>query len=352
MSMSTKNAFKVSQTTMPNDRLTSIAPFQADKLTPLSLPGVIYLLGFCVHGRTKRFAFVSSIAACMGAKAPISISEMVAAESDALNALRTGYAQSKFIVERMCQDAYDHLKLPVMVLRLGQMYGHSGTGVWNTQEMFPIMIASSLQIGALPSFPPSTQIVDWIPVDVAAATMHDIVTAFSSTLLADPNDKGTNVPTFNIVNPNPITWSNYLDKLLLALEEAGYPVQGLKTVSMVEWTDRLRQAGELENPKDDGRPSPIPGLKLFHFFEEMATLSILPTPLSVSSPDSDRSAAATSDASSSNLSTDGKSGLPVEARNFQTSKTRMLSPALKNCKAVNGELLGRCIERWKKSGFL
>ena len=288
----------------------------------------------------------------MGSKAPISIPETVAAETDVLNALGTGYAQSKFIVERMCQDAYDYLRLPVMVLRLGQMYGHSGTGVWNTQEMFPIMIASSLQIGALPTFPPSTQIVDWVPVDIAAATMHDIITAPSSTWSIDTNNKGTNVPTFNIVNPNPITWSDYLDKLLLALEEAGYPVQELKTVSMVEWTDRLRQAGELENPDDDSLPSPIPGLKLLHFFEEMAASSILPAPLSVSSPGSDRSAATVSDASTSSLSINGKKGLPVEARTFQTSKTRMLSPSLKNCKAVNEELLGRCIESWKKNGFL
>jgi thioester reductase-like protein len=38
-------------------------------------------------------------------------------------------------VERMCQAAHTRLNIPVTVLRLGQMYGHSETGAWNPQEM-------------------------------------------------------------------------------------------------------------------------------------------------------------------------------------------------------------------------
>lgn len=42
-----------------------------------------------------------------------------------MSAAATGYAQSKWVVEKLCQNAGEKVSLPVGVFRIGQMTGDS-----------------------------------------------------------------------------------------------------------------------------------------------------------------------------------------------------------------------------------
>jgi hypothetical protein len=258
------------------------------------------------------------------------------------------------------------------------------------------MIATSIQLGALPSFPPS-QVVDWIPVDVAAATMLDIITTTdmlmpATSIHANGDGDGTEgVSTYNIVNPKPIPWSEFLEELQAALTQQNIGVPGadrLKVMPITEWTEllRLRAIGEDADNGDDTTSMTalghsIPGIKLLNFFQDMATASVSasvfegsssaasPAAPSCTTPENNTSTTPTSPASvvrvSPSSSCTNQSGkeqqgqqygnweLPQhQPRIFQTSKTEKNSPALKQCEPVNKRLLSKCIDAWEKAGVL
>ncbi|KAG4444297.1 hypothetical protein IFR05_000272 [Cadophora sp. M221] len=138
------------------------------------------LLRLCHAGRPKTFAFTSSISTCMGVvpfspTAPSLIIPESPIGPDPSIALSTGYAQSKYIIERITQTASQQLSLPIKLLRVGQLSGHTTTGHWSTDEMWPILFATSFrpEMGALPIFTGGEKgkMVDWIPVDVAAGVI-------------------------------------------------------------------------------------------------------------------------------------------------------------------------------------
>lgn len=61
-----------------------------------------------------------------------------------------GYAESKWIAERILDAAAERTALRPVVVRLGQVCGE-GNGTWNENEWFPLLIKSALTLGCLPS---------------------------------------------------------------------------------------------------------------------------------------------------------------------------------------------------------
>ena len=61
-----------------------------------------------------------------------------------------GYAESKWIAERILDAAAERTALRPVVVRLGQVCGE-GNGTWNEKEWFPSLIKSALTLGCLPS---------------------------------------------------------------------------------------------------------------------------------------------------------------------------------------------------------
>ncbi|KAL1630111.1 putative NRPS-like protein biosynthetic cluster [Diplodia seriata] len=104
--------------------------FEAD-----CLQGTMNLLSFCYTGTQKLFSFMSSVAACMGQAANGQMIPEAPVQDDPLMALNTGYAQSKFIVEKITHHYAAALSVPVKLFRVGQLCGHSSLGVWNSTEM-------------------------------------------------------------------------------------------------------------------------------------------------------------------------------------------------------------------------
>lgn len=259
------------------------------------LQGTINLMRFANTAIRKTFAFSSSVATHLGpAAAGAEVAEEELANKLSL-ALDTGYAQSKFIVERLGQCFARHSELPVKIFRIGQLCGHSKLAAWNETEMFPIMINTGLHhIKAMPVL--QGQKVDWLPADICAASL--------STILLSTRDPDASLDTIhqqrsqvhNLVNPSVMAWTEFLD----VLEQAcGSPFE---RISMGEWVSRLQTLSEKE--------SDVPGTRLLGFFEDMA-------------------------------SSDGAQG-----PSFSTVRSRHMVPELASARPLDAALMKAYLDRW------
>ncbi|KAH9228086.1 hypothetical protein K456DRAFT_1774760 [Colletotrichum gloeosporioides 23] len=212
------------------------------------LRGTMHLMSFCLKGPKKTFAFMSSVAAAMGSQAAGVIPELPLGP-DPESALQTGYAQSKFIIEQITQNYASTFNVPVHILRVGQLSGHSRLGSWNHTEMWPIMMMTALNL--LSAMPLLQTTVDWLPVDVCAEVIKKAV--LSSTA------EGSYTVT-NLTNPSTTSWEG----LLSCLEEASE--KRLERIEMKAWVSRLEAAAD--SSSSNGHD--IPALKLLGFFQTMA----------------------------------------------------------------------------------
>jgi thioester reductase-like protein len=206
-------------------------------------------------------------------------------------------------VERLTKIATEKLSQKVVLLRVGQLCGSTSTGHWNTSEMWPIMVATSFHpsMNCIPNFP--GKMVDWIPVDVAASAVMDILLSSSA------KEDGVSYSVNNIVNPRSITWEELVGMLQdVKINRGG---RRMAEVSMSTWVARLAQLA------DEGvDANELPGLKLLQFFENMAE------------------------------------GGTEESKIFETAKSRETSQALRECLPFCTEWVAKNLKVWKESGFL
>lgn len=219
-------------------------------------------------------------------------------------ALNTGYALSKYAIERVTQSASALLGQQVKLLRVGQLCGSTATGNWSEREMWPIMFATSFHPGmrCLPELP--GQMVDWIPVDVAAGAIAELLVSGSEFGKADGEGEkgGQKYEVHNITNPHPIPWTD-LGSMLQRIS----PVE---QVPMSTWVARLNALADAGTT-----PEQVPGLKLLQFFENMV-----------------------SDTEESKL--------------FETAKSEGISESLRGCPAFCQEWLDGNVRMWKETGFM
>lgn len=200
-------------------------------------------------------------------------------------AMTTGYAQSKYIIERVTQAAAS-LSIPIRLLRVGQLCGSTTSGLWNTSEMWPIMFSTSAFLEALPLLPSKT--VDWIPVNIAAQVISDILFHSSAPKYS----------VHNIVNPTPISWE--------ALVEILQETLALQTVGMRAWVEKLQELGQEKE---------VVGMKLLDIFEGMA-------------------------------------GDETPSKIFATEETCKISKTLSECPPVKAWWIKCYVEQWRTSGFM
>jgi thioester reductase-like protein len=205
------------------------------------------LLSFCYTGTAKTFSFMSSVSTVMGSafKGQAKITETPIGD-DPRSPTNTGYAQSKYVVERVTQHYASALSMPVRLLRVGQLCGHSGLGVWNTTEMWPILIETGLDhLQAMPTL--SSKAINWLAVDICAQSAARVLMAPS-------------LPAYtvtNLTNPSLVSWMALVD---MVAEASG---KAFDRIPMGEWVARLEKLAEEER-------ADVPGLKLLGFFQEMA----------------------------------------------------------------------------------
>jgi thioester reductase-like protein len=192
-------------------------PYQA--LKPANVQGTASLLELASRERPKLFHYISTLSVF-----PPTGSQQVPvlAEDDALSqssGFRTGYAQSKWVAEKMVAAARER-GLQVAIYRLGTVTGHSGAGTWNTTDFVCRTLKSYVQLGSMPSL---EGLLDFIPVDFAAKAIAHLSLRRASA-----------GKVFHFANPRPApagalhTW----------LESIGYP---LRRISYAEWFEELRR---------------------------------------------------------------------------------------------------------------
>jgi len=223
---------------------------------------------------------------------------------------RLGYGQSKLIIERMLVAAADTPGGPnVDICRVGQLAGpvlRGENGVWSPQEWLPSLIQSSRWLGKLPARLGPLDDVDWVPVDVCARVVVELLgnvggaSAVSRKWRSKRNlttragtDKGT-VRVFHVVNPCTVIWSSLLPAVCAALSggtqeaspdprdeqtqhlssrpnatlsqsvnpEASSTSPDIEIVPFTQWVKAVQQAG-----RDVSTIKQNPAMKLLSFFK-------------------------------------------------------------------------------------
>ncbi|TVY13347.1 Non-canonical non-ribosomal peptide synthetase FUB8 [Lachnellula arida] len=207
--------------------------------------------------RNPSFNFVSSIST-MGnwnsLYANQAIPERVANDQEWSAALPMGYGESKFVAEQMLHAA-TQAGIRGNVLRVGQIAGpvkRGSIGVWNHQEWFPSLVKTTKNLGAAPKTLGSMNLIDWIPVDVLADVIVELVHNTSS--------RSSNpFHVFNLVNPQRVEFEQLVPTIIKTFSTHG---KHIEAVSPEEWLQRL---GKLDSTKQDVLEN-HPSLKIMDFY--------------------------------------------------------------------------------------
>ena len=163
--------------------------------------------------------------------------------------------QSRSLYERhLVQNFSRSSGIPSAILRTGQIAGPlEGNGVWNRNEWLPSIVTSSKHLGALPETLGTFEAVDWIPVDVLALIMLELV---KNTL----RQNSMRTMVYNLVNSRTTIWS--------ALVPHVQTIAGIeKLVALREWVEILEQSSLESN----GAIVEInPALKLLDFMRGLS----------------------------------------------------------------------------------
>ncbi|KAL9583722.1 MAG: hypothetical protein Q9203_004958 [Teloschistes exilis] len=170
-----------------------------------------------------------------------------------------GYGQSKAIASLLLEEASGTSGIGGAVVRVGQISGpvRSFYGVWNRQEWFPTLIFTSRLLRCLPGDLASMNTIDWVPVDIMAEILTELMLTYGSN--TKPSQRGTGMRMFHAVNPNVCQWQ---DLLPIVREHIGkdFPV-----IPFEHWVQRLQDSIEAEEIDTDSNP----GVKLINFFQGM-----------------------------------------------------------------------------------
>ncbi|KAI1783602.1 ketoacyl-synt-domain-containing protein [Ganoderma leucocontextum] len=137
---------------------------------------------------------------------------------DAVVAVGEGYSESKWIAEQLLQVASERNLVRGVVVRIGQQTGGKN-GAWKPTEWFPAIVAASAALGCLPA---GQGVVSWLPVEVAAQALVEMVNTRSPYTI------------LHLRHPRPITWSEVMEELSKILDASMVPY--------VEWISKLTTA--------------------------------------------------------------------------------------------------------------
>jgi len=199
------------------------------------------------HAASIRFLFMSSVSSAQSwDKSKGSYPEETLL--DASIAAGSGYGEGKYVTERILAQS----GLQATSLRIGQVSGGLPNGAWATSDWVPILVKSSIELGALPSAP---GFVSWIQMEAVAQAILDV----GFTRKSPPG-------ALNIVHPQPIPWVSMISSISSALS-AELNTEALPLIPFKEWVARLEEKSK--TAKDDDLKK-IPAVKLLDFFRGIA----------------------------------------------------------------------------------
>lgn len=147
-----------------------------------------------------------------------------------------GYSRSKWVAEQICLKAADQTKLKgrISILRVGQLAGDTGTGVWNEKEAWPMMLSTVKLVKALPEI--KDEPLNWLPVNIAAQAFVDAAVEDRPTTLDD-------IEVIHVLNQHrDTTWMDLLGWLRKEIS--------FETLPPATWIEKLeeQQAKGVDHP--------------------------------------------------------------------------------------------------------
>ncbi|KAH9895845.1 acetyl-CoA synthetase-like protein [Cubamyces lactineus] len=237
--------------------------------------------------------FVSSVGIFMNYKGSAPAPEVPL--DDAASPFGIGYSESKWIVERVLQNATRATGIHTVVMRLGQVTGNK-VGYWNEKEWFPATVKTALFQKCLPDIEGN---VTWIPGYEAAKAFTEM--------------RHSPEPFVHLVHPQPVPWHNVVAPIA---EELGVPL-----VSFEEWISALEAGASQGDAADVELMKANPALRILAFFQGLK---------SIKSPDRE----------------------PLGMVYLSTEKSTKVSEALANMPQLDAERARGWVAAWKRSGFL
>jgi amino acid adenylation domain-containing protein/thioester reductase-like protein len=186
-------------------------------LKPVNVTGTKEVLRFACRSGVKPVHYVSTMSVFSehGSSGTRVIREDNHIDSSGI--LDTGYAQSKWVAEKLVWIAASR-EIPVTVYRLGLTMGDSRSGVWSAGDFLSYLFKGSLQVGCLPGI---DAVLDAIPVDYASKAIVEF------SLQKDCRGK-----VFHLAHPRPV----HLDYLVNWIRSKGHVME---EVSYENWRARL-----------------------------------------------------------------------------------------------------------------
>ena len=207
--------------------------WKVDFTQPLSsfesqIQGVRNMIDLSLQSRLRpRIMFISSVASIMNRATTIGngFAMETVPTDDYTAALGIGYAESKYVAERILHSANQRSGVPVSILRVGQIGGSTTEGdiAFPRQEWLVALIKTSITMGVMPT---NVSLIDWIPINELGVIILDIL-----------HSEGSSVEchVFNLVNPHPRSWATLIETLT-----KHYSIKA-KPVPMTEWVAELRK---------------------------------------------------------------------------------------------------------------
>ena len=282
------------------------------------IQGVRNLISMSIKSKLRaRMFFTSSISSVMSllAKSAALVPEEIIEDLSA--PLAIGYAESKYIAERLLANASKSSGIQHSVCRVGQIAGpiQIAKGMWNPQEWLPSLIISSQYLGVIPDSLGRLNRIDWIPIDILSYILVDLS-------LKVPSCESTSTATvFHIVNPSTTTW----DALLPQFKTRMRP--DIQTVPLGVWLKKLRASAHDRGPGSTETLDSNPALKLVEFYEGLLVRG---------------------GASGADSKGPGEKNLPT----LTTTETQRASPRLGDIGKVKPEWADTWMEQWKHGGLL
>ncbi|EMR82848.1 putative nrps-like enzyme protein [Botrytis cinerea BcDW1] len=229
------------------------------------LDGIINLLTFfSASPNHVSILFVSSISSILGLEST-SIPEKII--EDTLAPLQMGYAESKFISERILDHAAKKLSVDIKIARVGQIAGPAYTsGVWNKSEWMPSLVVTSFNMGFVPETLGGDEMkLDWVPIDILSSSLVGL--SFNR----DPRTSEFGARVFHPLNQSPTAWNALLPIILDTLNSLN-PNLTMTSVPYTIWLKKLKDTtreSASSTTELEGILERYPAIKLLGFFETL-----------------------------------------------------------------------------------
>ena len=212
--------------------------------------GVQNIIAFGTKCRSEpHIMFISSVASILDSAAKenkVPLVEDIISESYPIP-LQIGYAESKYIAERVLKAANQRLGLPVSILRTGQIGGSTKENdiAKPRLDWLLALIKASRTIGVIPD---TMTLLDWIPINGVGQVILDIFHSERASV---------NPKVYNLVHPSPLPWKTILDILSEDFHIKPEPVP------LRKWVEKVGAEASKPNPN----PSTLPAARSLDFFK-------------------------------------------------------------------------------------